>query len=68
MILAGVYNIKNLKLKLRPESEHPYNSPWNIAADFKISMSFSVSQIAGMLKEYEADYHAHSRPYSFILR
>ncbi len=57
VILAGVYNIKNLKLKLRPESEHQYNSPWNIAADFKISMSFSVSQIAGMLKEYEADYH-----------
>ncbi|MDE5824422.1 MAG: ATP-binding protein, partial [Lachnospiraceae bacterium] len=34
VILAGVYNIKNLKLKLRSESEHQYNSPWNIAADF----------------------------------
>ena len=32
VILAGVYDIKNLKLKLRPESEHQYNSPWNIAA------------------------------------
>lgn len=29
VILAGVYNIKNLKLKLRPESERQYNSPWN---------------------------------------
>ncbi|MDE6984280.1 MAG: ATP-binding protein, partial [Lachnospiraceae bacterium] len=29
VILAGVYSIKNLKLKLRPESDHQYNSPWN---------------------------------------
>jgi len=57
VILAGVYNIKNLKLKLRPESEHQYNSPWNIAAAFKIDMSFSANQIAGMLEEYESDYH-----------
>lgn len=57
VILAGVYSIKNLKLKLRPESEHQYNSPWNIAADFDIEMSFSAEQIAGMLTEYEADYH-----------
>lgn len=57
VILAGVYSIKNLKLKLRPESEHQYNSPWNIAADFDIEMNFSSEQIAGMLSEYEADYH-----------
>ncbi|MDE6619439.1 MAG: 9-O-acetyl-N-acetylneuraminate esterase [Lachnospiraceae bacterium] len=57
VILAGVYNIKNLKLKLRPESEHQYNSPWNIAANFDIDMSFSAGQIASMLEEYEADYH-----------
>lgn len=57
VILAGVYSIKNLKLKLRPESEHQYNSPWNIAADFDIDMNFSVRQIATMLEEYEADYH-----------
>ncbi len=57
VILAGVYNIKNLKLKLRPESEHRYNSPWNIAADFDIEMNFSPLQIMGMLEEYEADHH-----------
>lgn len=57
VILAGVYNIKNLKLKLRPESEHQYNSPWNIAADFDIDMSFSSGQIKSMLEEYEMDYH-----------
>lgn len=57
VILAGVYNIKYLKLKLRPESERQYNSPWNIAADFNIDMSFSAKQIASMLEEYEEDYH-----------
>lgn len=57
VILAGVYDIKNLKLKLRPDSEHQYNSPWNIAADFDIDMSFSASQIEEMLEEYEADHH-----------
>lgn len=57
VILAGVYDIKNLKLKLRPDSEHQYNSPWNIAADFDIAMSFSAGQIAGMLNEYEEDHH-----------
>lgn len=57
VILAGVYNIKNLKLKLRPESEHQYNSPWNIATDFDINMNFLASQIAGMLENYEADHH-----------
>ena len=30
VILAGVYDIKNLKLKIRPEEQHQYNSPWNI--------------------------------------
>lgn len=57
VILAGVYDIKNLKRKLRPEADHQYNSPWNIAAKFKVEMSFSTGQIAGMLEEYEADHH-----------
>lgn len=57
VIFAGVYDIKNLKLKLRPDEEHKYNSPWNIAAKFNIDMSFSVEQIASMLKEYEDDHH-----------
>ena len=56
VILAGVYDVKNLRGKIRPEDEHKYNSPWNIAADFDISMSFSKNEIAGMLTEYEADY------------
>ena len=57
VVLAGVYDIKNLKRKLRPEGGHQYNSPWNIAAKFNIDMSFSAAQIASMLQEYEADHH-----------
>lgn len=57
VILAGVYDIKNLKLKIRPEDEHQYNSPWNIAAKFNLDMSFSADQIAAMLQEYESDSH-----------
>lgn len=55
VILAGVYDIKNLKLKLRPDEEHRYNSPWNIAASFDVDMSFSTDQIASMLEEYESE-------------
>ncbi|HBA49307.1 MAG TPA: 9-O-acetyl-N-acetylneuraminate esterase [Lachnospiraceae bacterium] len=57
VILAGVYDIKNLKLKIRPEENHQYNSPWNIAARFNIEMSFSAGEIAGMLREYEDEQH-----------
>ena len=62
VILAGVYSIKNLKLKLRPEAEHQYNSPWNIAAEFDIDMSFSKKQIAAMLEEYESDHRTGMEP------
>lgn len=57
VILAGVYNIKNFKLKLRQESEHLYNSPWNVAADFDVDMSFSPGQTASMLTDYAAEHH-----------
>lgn len=57
MILAGVYDIRNLKQKVRPDSEHKHNSPWNIAAAFDVNMDLEVDGIAGMLAEYEADYH-----------
>ena len=57
VILAGVYDIKNLKLKIRPDEEHRYNSPWNIAAKFSVEMSFSINDIEGMLAEYENDWH-----------
>lgn len=56
VILAGVTDIKNLKAKIRPDKEHKLNSPFNIAVDFKVDMSFSTEEIAGMLQEYEADH------------
>ena len=57
VILAGVYDIKNLKLKLRPDAEKKYNSPWNIAADFNVDMTFHPEEIAQMLSDYENDVH-----------
>jgi hypothetical protein len=52
VILAGVHDVKSLKLKIRPEQERKYNSPWNIAADFLVDMSFQPDEIATMLTEY----------------
>lgn len=57
VILAGVHDVKNMKQKIRTELDHKTNSPWNIAADFLVDMSFSKTDITGMLKEYESDYH-----------
>ena len=56
VILAGVYDIKNLKLKLRSDEERKFNSPWNIAAKFDVDLSLSVTEIKSMLVEYEADH------------
>jgi len=85
VILAGVYDIKNIKRKIRSDEDHKNNSPWNmregneenegllsfddcprdhkelapydIAAKFRVDMSFSKKDIAGMLEEYEQDHH-----------
>jgi len=64
VILAGVYDVRNLKQKIilqgnyTPSSgESVMNSPWNIAVDFKIDMSFSAKEIETMLVEYENDHH-----------
>ena len=55
VILAGVYDIRNVRRKMHLDEEHIENSPWNIAADFLVDMSFSADDIAGMLREYEKD-------------
>lgn len=57
VILAGVYDVKNLKLKIRPDDERKYNSPWNIAAEFNVDMTFHPVEIARMLNDYEQDVH-----------
>jgi len=63
-ILAGVYDVRNLKQKMilsgkytPSEGESAMNSPWNIAVDFKIDMSFSAEEIETMLADYENDHH-----------
>ena len=65
VILAGVYDIKNIKLKMinegvyiPAETENKiYNSPWNIAVDFEIDMSFNPVEISTMLNEYESEHN-----------
>lgn len=57
VILAGVYDIKNLKLKMRHEDQYQYNSPWNIAVPFDVDMSLSAKGITDMLAEYKADHN-----------
>ena len=65
VILAGVYDIKNIKLKLINEGLYTpaetenkiYNSPWNIAVNFTVDMSFCPAEIATMFNEYEAEHN-----------
>ena len=63
VILAGVYDIKNLKVKMVQAGTHQLkdgekriNSPWNIAANFNVDMSLSAKETASMLAEYEKDH------------
>ncbi|MGL4874079.1 MAG: AAA family ATPase [Clostridium sp.] len=55
VILAGVYDIKNLKLKFNDDTDTRYNSPWNIAVHFDVEMSFNTDEIKTMLNEYKED-------------
>jgi len=65
VIMAGVYDIKNIKLKMINEGVYSpsatenklYNSPWNFAADFNVDMSFSQAEISTMLAQYETDHN-----------
>ena len=66
VILAGVYDIRNIKLKMINEGVYApaavenamYNSPWNIAANFIVDMSFGPGEIATMLADYETEHGA----------
>lgn len=55
IILAGVHDVKNLKLKLRSNDDRSYNSPWNIAVDFKVDLLFNREEIKNMLIEYSSE-------------
>ena len=52
VVLAGVHDVKTLKLKLRPDEERKLNSPWNIAAKFKVDMNLQAAEIKPMLDDY----------------
>ncbi len=52
VILAGVHDVKTLKLKLRPEDEQKYNSPWNIAVGLKVDFNLDVEEITGLLHDF----------------
>lgn len=55
IILAGVHDVKTLKAKIRPDMASKYNSPWNIAVDFKIDLSFAPREIETMLQAYSLE-------------
>jgi hypothetical protein len=58
---VGVYDIRNIKLKMINEGTYTpmeaegkiYNSPWNIAVNFDVDMSFDPKEISTMLNDYE---------------
>jgi hypothetical protein len=52
VVLAGVHDVKTLKAKLRADEEAKQNSPWNIAAEFKVTMSLLPHEIVPMLEDY----------------
>ncbi len=54
VILTGVHDVRNLKLKIRDEVDSvKYNSPWNISAEFDVLMELSADGIKKMLVEYK---------------
>ncbi len=55
VILAGVHDIKTLKAKIRPDDERKYNSPWNIAVDFEVDLSFTPREIEPMVRDYSQE-------------
>ena len=63
VILAGVNDIKNIKQNMIAHGTHTisdgekiHNSPWNIAADFEVDMSFSPQEIETLLSDYESEH------------
>ncbi len=66
VILAGLHDVRNLKLSIRDKKDSTFNSPsldnrpvnvvyeqgWNIATKFEVDMSFSANEIETMLNDY----------------
>ena len=55
MFAYADYQDNLYSFKFKDDTDTRYNSPWNIAADFDIDMSFNISEIASMLTEYISD-------------
>ncbi|MDZ7876665.1 MAG: AAA family ATPase [Saprospiraceae bacterium] len=55
IVLAGVHDVKSLKIKLRHGEESKLNSPWNIATDFKVDMNLYPIEIKPMLLDYMSE-------------
>ena len=55
VVLAGVHDVKSMKLKIRPDAEAKFNSPWNIAADYTVPFDFTSPEIGTMLSQYAAE-------------
>ena len=55
VVLAGVHDVRRLKLKILSDEEKIYNSPWNIASEFKVNMNLLPAEIKPMLQEYASD-------------
>ncbi len=54
VILAGISDLRCIKLQR--DSDPTWYSPWDFAMDCPVNLSFSGEEIAGMLREYEADH------------
>ena len=52
IVLAGVHDVKSLKLRIRADEESKFNSPWNIASEFTVDMNLQPFEIKPMLDEY----------------
>ena len=57
VILAGVYDIKNLKQKSAGMKNIATIAPGILPLTFQVSLSFSALDIEGMLTDYERDCH-----------
>ncbi len=80
IVLSGVHDLKYLKYKLRNPDDAQFNSPWNIAIDFNVDMSFNPKEIAPMLQQYASEenktmdipaiaqrLHYHTAGYPFLI-
>lgn len=66
VILAGVHDVKNLKIKIGVEDEKKYNSPWNIAVDLKIDLSLTTGEIESLLFDFLSENKARINTSIFV--